>query len=157
MPLNIVAAVAAGLVGTAVMTLIMMVAPMMGMPKMDIPGLLGSMFGAPGSKTMGTIMHFIMGVIFAIVYTVLFSVITGLNVVLLGIVLGVVHWLVVGLVMGMMPMMHAGIKSGDVAAPGLYMSGSGGLMGFVGGLMGHIVFGPVVGLVYRLIAGGFGA
>jgi hypothetical protein len=39
----------------------------MGMPKMDMPALLGSMFGAPGSKILGLVMHFMMGIIFGVI------------------------------------------------------------------------------------------
>jgi hypothetical protein len=57
---------------------------------------------------------------------------------------------VAGLVMGMIPMVHAGIKSGEVQVPGLWMTNNGGRMAFVGGLMGHLVFGLVVALIYNL-------
>lgn len=153
MALNIVMAVISGLIATAVMTLLMTVAPMMGMPKMDMPGLLGSMFGAPGNRMMGLVMHFMMGVIFGVIYAVLFSAITGTDVIVLGLVFGIVHWLIAGAMTGMMPMMHAGIKSGDVPAPGIFMTKLGGMMGFVGGLMGHVVFGLVFALAYRTLVG----
>ncbi len=51
----------------------------------------------------------------------------------------------------LIPMMHAGIKSGEVEKPGLWMTNQGGMMAFVGGLMGHMVFGIVVALVYGLL------
>lgn len=155
MDFDLVAAIAGGLVGTAAMTLLMTMAPMMGMPKMDMPALLGSMFGAPGSRLLGLLMHFMMGTVFGLVYAALFTAVTGTSIILLGALFGVIHWLVVGLMTGMMPMMHAGIRSGQVQAPGVYMTRLGGIMGFVGGLVGHIVFGLVVGLVYGLITGDF--
>mgnify|MGYP001375512834 CR=1 FL=1 len=156
MELNIIGAVISGLVATAVMTGMMMMAPMMGMPKMDMPALLGSMFGAPGNKMMGLAMHFMMGVVFAVIYAALFGAVAGTNIILLGVIFGVGHWFIVGLMTGMMPMMHAGIRSGDVPAPGIYMTNLGGMMGFIGGLIGHVVFGLVVGIVYGLVSGGFG-
>lgn len=157
MDFDLVAAIVGGLVGTAVMTVLMTLAPMLGMPKMDMPALLGSMFGAPGSKTLGLLMHFMMGTVFGLVYAALFSVVTGTSIVLLGGLFGIVHWLIAGLMTGMMPMMHAGIRSGQVEAPGVYMTRLGGMLGFVGGLMGHVVFGLVVGLTYGLITGDFSA
>jgi hypothetical protein len=157
MDFDLVAAIGAGLAGTAVMTVLMTLAPMMGMPKMDMPAVLGSMFGAPGSKLLGLVMHFMMGTIFGLVYAVLFTAITGPSIILLGVLFGVIHWLVVGLMTGLTPMFHAGIRSGKVLAPGIYMTNLGGILGFVGGLMGHIVFGLVVGLVYGLITGDFSA
>jgi hypothetical protein len=152
MPLNIVGAIVAGLAGTAAMTMLLMIAPMMGMPKMDIPGMLGSMFGAPGSKPMGFVMHFMMGVVFAIIYAFLFSVIAGPSLIVLGLIFGAVHWLIVGVMMAVIPMMHAGMRSGDVPAPGMYMMKSGGMMSFIGGLMGHLLFGVIVAVVYKLFA-----
>lgn len=57
----------------------------------------------------------------------------------------------------MMPVMHAGMRSGEVAAPGFYMLRAGGALSFIGGLMGHVIFGLVVALVYGLLTGSFGA
>ncbi len=144
--MNYLAAIVAGLVGTLVMTMFMRMAPAMGMPKMDIVGMLGSMFGKP-NQMLGMIMHFMMGAVFAIVY--FFFGLAGGSVVT-ALLYGTVHWLIVGLMMGMMGMMHAGIKSGDVAAPGFYMTNNGGMKAFVGGLMGHLVFAVVVFYTYSL-------
>jgi hypothetical protein len=88
MEFNFVAAVISGIVATAIMTGMMMMAPMMGIPRMDMPALLGSMFGAPGNKTMGLVMHFMMGILFAVIYAVLFGLVTGINIILLGVIFG---------------------------------------------------------------------
>lgn len=119
MDFDVVAAVVSGVVSTAVITIMMAMGPQMGMPKMDMPGMLGSMFGAPGSRLMGLLMHFMLGIVFAIIYAALFNSITGTSIIILGAFFGIVHWFIVGLMMGMMPMMHAGIKSGDIPAPGM--------------------------------------
>lgn len=47
-------------------------------------------------------------------------------------------------------MMHAGVKAGMVNAPGVYMMNDGGMMAFMGGLIGHVIFGLTVALVYGL-------
>ena len=146
--MNIVGAVVAGIVGTAVMSLVLAMAPMMGMPKMDIVGMLGSMFSKAGNRTLGWIMHFMMGTIFAIIYAALWSAGVGSVSVGSGALFGAVHWLIAGLMMGGVSMMHAGIKAGTVKAPGVYMMSDGGMMAFVGGLIGHVVYGVVVALVY---------
>ncbi len=62
----------------------------------------------------------------------------------------VVHWLIVGLMMGGVPMLHAGVKAGTVKAPGVCMMSDGGMMAFVGGLIGHVLYGLIVALVYGL-------
>lgn len=146
--MNIVGAIIAGLVGTVVISMIMMMAPKMGMPKMAIWEMLGSMFSPDGNVELGWAIHFMMGAVFGIIYALLWSLgIGGVNV-LSGLLFGVVHWLAVGLMMAGMPMMHAGIRAGTVSAPGVYMLNRGGMMSFMGGLIGHAVFGIVVALVY---------
>jgi hypothetical protein len=147
--MNVFAAILAGFLGTVVFSMVMTEAPKMGMPKMDIVGMLGSMFGKP-NRILGWMMHLMMGIIFALIYAFAWSSGVGSATWLYGLVFGAVHWLVVGMIMGMMPMMHAGIKNGAVKAPGLWMVNNGGMMGFLGGLMGHMIFGLVVVLAYNL-------
>lgn len=151
--MHIVAGVFAGVVGTAAFSMVMALAPRMGMPKMAIWEMLGSMFNPQGNIALGWAAHFMMGVIFAIVYTALWSAGVGSASVSVGALFGLVHWLIVGIMMGAMPMMHAGIQVGAVEAPGVYMIKNDGLMGFVGGTIGHIVFGIVVALAYSAVAG----
>lgn len=147
--MNILGAIVAGLAGTGVISLVMAMAPKMGMPKMDIVGMLGSMFGPP-NRTLGWALHFMMGAIFALIYALLWSIGIGQPNWGTGLVFGGVHWLAAGLVMGMVPMVHVGIQRGEVQAPGPWMINNGGMMGFVGGLIGHVIFGLVVVLVYNL-------
>ena len=150
--MNIVGAIVAGLVGTIVMSMLLLMAPKMGMPKMDIVGMLGAMFSKESNTALGWVMHLMNGVIFAVVYVALWSAGIGSATWLNGVIFGVVHWLIVGLMFGMVPMMHVGVKAGTVPAPGLYMTANGGMMSFVGGLMGHVVYGLVVALTYGFIA-----
>jgi len=148
--MNILAAIVSGVVGTAVMTMVMVMAPKMGMPKMDIIGMLGTMFSKDSNRAMGGGMHLMMGIIFALIYAVLWNAGIGSATVVGGLIFGVVHWLISGLMMGGVPMMHAGVKAGTVTAPGIYMTNSGGMMSFMGGLIGHAIFGIVVALTYSL-------
>jgi len=69
-----------------------------------------------------------------------------------GLIFGTIHWLVVGLMMAGVPMMHAGIRARTVKAPGVYMVSSSGMMAFVGGLIGHAIYGLVVALVYEALS-----
>ncbi len=147
--MNILGAVVAGIVATIVFTMILMMAPKMGMPKMDIVSLLGSMFSAKSNLVLGWMMHLMMGVIFALIYAFLWSRGIGAATWTNGLVFGAVHWLIIGVVMAVVPMLHVGIKSGAVKAPGLWMTGNGGgLMAFMGGLVGHAIFGALVALIY---------
>jgi len=108
--------------------------------------------GMVGTVVISSVMAMapMMGIMFALVYTFLWSIGIGSATWVNGLLFGGVHWLVAGLVMGMIPMMHVGIKRGEVKAPGLWMTNNGGMMAFVGGLIGHLVFGVVVALVYNL-------
>jgi uncharacterized membrane protein YagU involved in acid resistance len=150
--MNLVAAIVAGLAGTVAISLLMAMAPRMGMPPMAIWDMLGTMFSKDGNRILGWALHFMMGVIFAVIYAVLWS--SGLGAVGpgSGAVFGAVHWLAAGLAMGGVGMMHAGIRAGTVQAPGAWMLQAGGLMAFLGGLISHVVYGIVVALVYGLIA-----
>ncbi len=145
--MNVLSAVISGILGTLAISMVMAAAPMMGMPKMDIVDMLSTMFGKP-NRVLGWMMHLMMGVVFALIYAFLWSIGIGSPGWISGLIFGSAHWLVVGLMMAVIPIVHAGIKSGDVEAPGLWMINQGGMLSFVGGLMGHIVFGLVVALVY---------
>jgi len=147
---NLLSAVISGILGTLAISMVMAVAPKMGMPKMDIVDMLSTMFGKP-NRVLGWMMHLMMGVVFALVYVFLWSIGIGSAGWLSGLIFGAGHWMIVGLMMGLIPIMHVGIKSGDVEAPGLWMTNQGGMLSFVGGLMGHMVFGLVVALVYVII------
>ena len=148
--MNVLGAIIAGIVGTIVMTMVMVMAPKMGMPKMDIVGMLGSMFSAESNRMVGMIMHLMMGVVFAIVYALLWNAGIGAVNLMWGAIFGAVNWLISGMMMGGMSMMHAGVKAGTVKAPGVFMMNNGGMMAFMGGLVGHVIFGLVVALVYGL-------
>jgi uncharacterized membrane protein YagU involved in acid resistance len=148
--MSILGAIVAGVVGTAVITIVMNMAPQMGMPKMDIVGMLGSMFSPQGNRIVGLAMHLMMGVVFAIIYVLLWNAGIGTAGLLWGALFGAGHWLVAGAMMGGMSMMHAGVKAGTVEAPGIFMLHNGGTVAFMGGLIGHVIFGLVVALVYGL-------
>jgi uncharacterized membrane protein YagU involved in acid resistance len=107
------------------------VAPMMGMMKMDIAGMLGQMLGG---WAMGMAMHVVNGtVIFPLIYVfLLYRWLPGPPVVK-GLVWGVVLWLIAQLMI--MPMMGAG----------LFSMKAGGMMAAIGSLVGHLVYGALLG------------
>jgi len=150
--MNIIAVVAAGVAGTAVISLLMAMGPKMGLPKMAIWEMLGAMFDPQGNNALGWLAHFMMGIVFAIAYAALWSAGIGAATPVWGVVFGAVHFGVVGLMMGGMPLMHAGIKAGTVKAPGVLMLNE-GVMGLMGGLVGHILYGLVVALVVGAFPG----
>jgi hypothetical protein len=122
----------AGLAGTAVMTLLMLAAPMMGMPKMLIGEMLGN-FLRIGSGA-GWVMHALIGVVLALLYAG--GVVGHLpgNRTLRGATYGFGVFLVAQLVVT--PMMGGGVFSG------------GNVPMIMGSLLGHLVYGALVGTIY---------
>lgn len=60
-----------GIVATLAMTMLMLIAPMMGMPKMNTGEMLGGIMGMP--EAVGWMIHFVIGIIFAYVYVLLLN------------------------------------------------------------------------------------
>ena len=127
-------AVLGGLAGTAAMTAMMyLVAPMMGL-HMDIAAMLGSMLG--GIWGAGMMMHVVNGaLIFPAIYAyALYDRVPGPPAIK-GTVWGVALWLMAQVIV--MPMMGAG----------LFSSNMGGLMAAMGSLVGHVLYGSLLGVI----------
>ena len=137
--MNVLGAIIAGLAGTAIMTMMMYIAPRMGMPKMDMPRILGTMFiSKEGTATaLGMVIHFMMGAIFAIIYALLWRLGLGSATWGWGLIFGAVHGIVAALMMPIMLRMHP-------RPPEM----SFGTMMILGVLMAHLVYSLVVALVY---------
>lgn len=124
-------AVVAGLVGTAVMTAVgLWVAPMMGIPRMNPAEMLAGQMG--GNALLGWAAHLMIGIILALIYAVVASSLPGAPA-LRGALFGLAPWLIVMLIM--MPMSGMPMFGGTVA-------------GAMGSLIGHLVYGAVVGAIY---------
>lgn len=131
---NVTRLVFGGFAGTLVMTAMMyVVAPMMNV-RMDIAAMLGSMLG--GSWAAGMMMHVVNGtVVFPFVYGYgLFKWLPG-RPVLKGSIWGVALWLMAQIIV--MPMMGAG----------LFSAAMGGMSAAMGSLVGHLLYGSILGLV----------
>jgi uncharacterized membrane protein YagU involved in acid resistance len=124
-----------GFAGTVAMTLMMyFVAPMMLGKPMDIAAMLGSVMG--GSWTLGMIAHLMNG---AVIFPLLFAFVVVRFLpgpaAVKGMGWGVALWVVAQVVV--MPMMGAGFFSAN----------AGGMMAAVASLMGHLVYGALLGSV----------
>lgn len=126
-------AILAGLAGTAAMTMLIFLAPMMGMPEMYIGEMLGSFLGI--GSILGWIMHFVIGTSLAVGFALLFVGSLPGGRVVKGAVFGFLVFLMAQIVV--MPMMGAGFFSG----------GNVGMI--MGSLLGHLVYGGVLGATYR--------
>jgi len=146
-------ALLAGVAGTAAMTVVLSMAPAMGM-RMDMPAMLGTMFLPLGAaaRLLGLAIHFGMGALFFLVYAALFD---GLDLsgalAGWGALFGIVHGLVAGAAMGMMPAMHPRMAEGPGAVPPPGVFGARlGAMAPMAILLLHALYGAVGGAVYAV-------
>jgi uncharacterized membrane protein YagU involved in acid resistance len=122
--------VLAGIVGTAAMTMVgLWGAPMMGLAPMNPAEMLAGAMG--GMVAAGWAAHFMIGVLLAFGYALLSSRLPG-PAVARGALYAVAPWLMAQLVV--MPMMGMPLFSGS-------------MMVAMGSLIGHLVYGVVVGAV----------
>ena len=167
MTFEILPAMAAGLIGTIVMSALMAMAKAVGMTNMPpMPLVLGSMM-SDDKKTaslMGAMIHFIiMGtIVFGAIYAALFTAFDDATVAI-GAGIGLVHGVIVGaMALPMMPALNRrmtpAVEPGtpvvtttnghlSIAAPGFFGI-RWGSMTPVGIIVGHVVFGIVVAVAY---------
>jgi uncharacterized membrane protein YagU involved in acid resistance len=125
----------AGAAGTAVMTMLMLAAPMMGLPKMPIGEMLGSFLGV--GSAIGWAMHGVIGLTLAGIYAIAVAGRLPGPVAGRGAIYGFLVFLMAQL--AVMPMMGAGVFSG------------GNVPMIMGSLVGHLMYGAVVGAVYGVV------
>ncbi len=121
-----------GLVGTLAMTIIIMLAPLMGMPKMSPPDMLATTMSVP--LIVGWMMHFVTGVMFAVIYTYLFkSKVSINNVYLKGATFGFAVFICAQILMAIMKTM---LPMPKMIGPLVLI--------LMGNIIGHIIYGVVV-------------
>lgn len=128
----------AGVAGTALMTIVMFLAPMMGLPEMNAAAMLSMMMGFP--IVIGWLMHFMIGVIFALGYTFLFaSKVKIQNLIVKGAVFGFAVFIFAQIAIAMM-----GAIMGPMPAP------EGGMLPMmIGSVIGHVMYGIPVALIAK--------
>jgi uncharacterized membrane protein YagU involved in acid resistance len=137
----------AGFTATTGMTALMYLAPMMGMPRMDIATMLGTMFVASPALALwlGMLIHLTIGsMLFPAVYHFALQPENGSGTGR-GLEFGFALWAAANLiVMPMMSTTHPMVRSGMMTAPGLLMLHLGALAP-VGSLIGHLLYGALLG------------
>ena len=133
--MNIKAGIISGFVATIALSIIMLVKTKMGvMPELNAIKMLAGMMGS--SLVMGWVAHFMIGaLVWGILFALLVNILPG-NVLISAIVFSIGAWLI--MMMGPMPMAGEGLF-------GLNL----GMMAPVATLMLHIIWGVVLGLVYK--------
>lgn len=138
--LSIRSALSAGAAATIAMTLFTYMAPLMGF-EMNIPGMLSSTMGTP--IIVGWIAHFMIGEILAISFATIFlSKFRLISDIKSGAIFGLFPWLTAQVMV--MPMM-------SIWAGGNYFTGffSGSLLAAMASLIGHLIYGAVLGRMYK--------
>jgi len=130
--------IVAGIVGTAIMTVVMYLAPLMGLPEMNAAAMLSGMTGLP--LAFGWAMHFMIGIVFALSYTFLFlSNVKINNLIIKGALFGFAAFVAAQIAMVMMS-----VVMGPMPAP------AGGMMlMMIGSIIGHIMYGIPVALIAK--------
>ena len=128
-----------GLLGTAAMTLIIFMAPMMGMPKMNPAEMLAGMMGVP--IVMGWLMHFMTGIVFALAYVfIIKDLLKKINSkVAKGAIFGFAVFVFAQIMMRIMGAMMGGMPTPE---------GNMMLMA-IGSIIGHLLYGVVTAIVVK--------
>ncbi len=132
---NIIKTILGGIAGTLMMSLMMrFVAPMMVGQPMDIAAMLGNMMG--NNYAIGMAVHGLLGVlVFPLVYAFfMFRLLPG-SPLIKGMSWGLILWLLAETMI--MPM----------AGAGFFMSEIGGMKAVLAALMGHLVYGGLLGVI----------
>lgn len=133
---NIISILKGGLIATTAMTLLMLLAPMMGMPNMPIGEMLADFMHIP--FVLGWIAHFMVGTILAAIHEIVWKKRLPAGAVVNGMIFSLIPFFVAQIMV--MPMMGAGFFSMNTPAP---------MMMVMGSLMGHLVYGAVLGAVTK--------
>ena len=156
----IASALAGGVIGTLAMTTIIRAATELGLTRIDLPLLLGTVAteNRRKARAIGYAMFFVLGVAFAEAYAGFFKII-GHASWRLGALIGALHAIFIAtvLVSVLLPVVHPRMATSDTAAnditliepPGFLMLNY-GRNTFLVTLAAHIVYGALVGLIVRL-------
>jgi hypothetical protein len=137
-------ALLAGFVGWVVFTLVLLMAPLMGVPPMNVPQMLGGMFGM-NSLFMGWVMHLMIGLALGAIYVYWFADWLPGAPWARGLLFGVAPWLVMmAMVAPMLPALDPMLAK---MPPGFFFANM-GLMAIMGSLVAHLAYGVVTGAVY---------
>ena len=140
-----------GIVATFAFTLFSMMGTAMGMTRMDLLDLLGSMMAAPHTPTaraVGAVIHHMNGALLAVAWAYGAALVGAPANWASALVWGFILWLLALLMMTTIGAVHPAIRRGQQDDPGPAATHF-GRMTPVGSLLGHLVYGIVLGLTYQ--------
>jgi hypothetical protein len=153
--MSLAGAIAGGVVGTLVLTSSLRLMQAVGLTRMDIPLLLGTMFSEDRRRAtaIGYAVHFVNGVVFSLGYAAVFFAV-GQAGWLFGGLLGVVHAAFAGgtLVNILLPAVHPRMgtpwtdaEETPVLEPAGFMLVNYGRHTVIGTLLAHVAYGAIIG------------
>jgi hypothetical protein len=153
--MSLVGALAGGFVGTVVLTTGLRLAQELGLTRMDIPLLLGTIFSQDRSRAnlIGYALHFFNGLIFSLLYAGVFFAV-GQAGWLFGAVLGLVHAAFAGgaLVNVLLPALHphmgtpwSDARESPILEPAGFMLRNYGRYTALATTVAHLAYGAIVG------------
>jgi hypothetical protein len=140
-----------GIVATFAFTLFSMMGTAMGMTRMDLLDLLGSTMAAPHTPTarrIGAVIHHMNGALLAVAWAYGAALVGAPANWASALVWGFILWLLALLMMTTIGAVHPAIRRGQQDDPGPAATHF-GRMTPVGSLLGHLVYGIVLGLTYH--------
>ena len=143
--MNLTRAAAAGLIGTAVMTTLLLIEPSVGLPQIAMGQILSTSMGStaahlPNGPAVGWLIHFVMGMVLAMVYAAFIVRVLPGSALVRGSIFGVLVFVLAQVTF--MPLVGGGVFShGDLEL-------------LAGSLLGHLVYGASMGWIYGTPAAG---
>ena len=125
-----------GLIATSAMTVLMLIAPMVGMPKMLIGKMLAAFMHLPVAA--GWLMHFVIGTILASMFILVWKKRLPGSAFVKGMLFSLIPFFMAQI--AVMPMMGAGFFSMNTPVPMMMVSGN---------LIGHLLYGAVLGIATK--------
>ena len=132
-------AIAAGLIGTATMTALLLIEPSIGLPNIAMGQILGGSLGLASAlpnvgAALGWVLHFLIGALFAVLYAAALERRLPGTPVIRGVLFGALLFLL------------AQVAFMPFVGGGFFSRGDGELL--LGSLIGHLLYGSVVGWIY---------
>jgi hypothetical protein len=153
--MSLAGALAGGFVGTVVLTTGLRLAQELGLTRMDIPLLLGTMFSEDRTRAnvVGYAFHFLNGLVFSLLYAAVFFAVDEAGW-LFGAALGIVHAAFAGgaLVNILLPLVHprmgtrwSDAKESPILEPPGFMLRNYGRHSALAAIVAHMAYGAIVG------------
>ncbi|MBD3238993.1 MAG: hypothetical protein GF331_00300 [Chitinivibrionales bacterium] len=141
----------AGVLGGAIMTILVAIARTMGMP-VNLSMMLGTLIGVTpsvGAWVLGFIIHLVISGLIAWLYAAGFEYATHRANAGIGAAFAIVHTILGGLFLGILPAIHP-LMPDVIPAPGIFLSNL-GVAGVVTFILLHLIYGVIVGGAYGVV------